>query len=62
MPRTELIELARLCAKQARLTTAKDVATVLWRIAQEYQEKAAKLDRRNLPDLGPPPEVLTPAA
>jgi hypothetical protein len=27
----------------------------LWKMAQEYQRKAAALDGGKLPDLGPPP-------
>jgi hypothetical protein len=44
MTREQLIEIARLCVRQAYLTSTKDVAAVLWRMAQEYFEKAANLD------------------
>jgi hypothetical protein len=52
----ELVELARLCANNARIASTTDVAAVLWRIAREYQEKAAKLDGDKLPDIGKPPQ------
>ena len=33
----DLVELARMCARNARITTSKDVADELWRMAKEYQ-------------------------
>ncbi len=58
MKHIQLVELARLCAKQARAATAKDVATTLWRMAREYQGKAARLDGGNIPDIGEkPPDI-----
>jgi len=54
----QLVELARLCANQARATSAKDVAATLWRMAQEYQQKAARLDSGKLPDIGEKPSDL----
>ena len=54
----QLVELARLCANQARATSAKDVAATLWRMAQEYQRKAARLDSGKLPDIGEKPSDL----
>jgi hypothetical protein len=54
----EMIEVARLCANNARIASTKDAAAVLWRIAREYQEKAAKLDGDKLPDIGMPPRRL----
>ena len=53
-----LVELARICAAQSRLTTSKEVAQALWRLAKEYLERAAKLDCRRLPDIGDPPSLL----
>jgi hypothetical protein len=38
-----------------RATSAKDVAVTLWRMAQEYQQKAARLDSGKLPDIGEKP-------
>jgi len=54
----EALQLAHMCAVNARLTTEKDVARELWKMAQEYQAEAAKLDSGTLPDLGPPPAGL----
>lgn len=39
----DLVELARLCARNSRIATSRDVAEELWRMAKEYQEQAAKL-------------------
>jgi hypothetical protein len=39
----DLVELARLCARNSRIATSRDVADELWRMAKEYQEMAAKL-------------------
>ena len=50
-----LAELARICAQQANYTRDREVARELWRMALEYQTKAAALDRGKLPDIGPPP-------
>lgn len=48
----EFTELARLCWRQAHLAQTPDVALELRQMAREYQEKAARLDGGNLPDLG----------
>jgi hypothetical protein len=53
----ELLELARSSAHQARITSSRDVVAVLWRMAEEYQEEAAKLDGGKLPDIGEPPDL-----
>jgi hypothetical protein len=50
-----LVVLAKICAQQARITQVRDVARELWRMALEYQHKAAALDSGRLPDIGPPP-------
>jgi hypothetical protein len=53
----ELLELARICARNARLPmTTKVVAAELWKMAKDYQARAAQLDSGNPPDIGPPPE------
>jgi hypothetical protein len=39
----ELVELAILCARNARMTTSREVAEELWRMAKEYQAEAAQL-------------------
>jgi len=46
----DLVELARLCARNARITTNREVADELWRMAKEYQAKAATLG--DFPDIG----------
>jgi hypothetical protein len=47
--------LARLCANNARLAQTKEVAAELWKMARQYQVKAAKLDGGKAPDIGNPP-------
>lgn len=54
----DLEELAKVCAAQARLTQSRDVAASLWKMARDYQERAAKLDGGKLPDIGEPPDLL----
>ena len=51
----DLAELAKICARHARGATNKDVATVLWKMAEDYQSEAAKLDSAKSPDIGQPP-------
>jgi hypothetical protein len=51
-------ELARLCAAQARLTNSRDVATALWKMAKDHQERAAQLDSGRLPDIGARPDLM----
>ncbi len=46
----DLVELARLCVRNARITTNIEVADELWRMAKEYQAKAAILG--DFPDIG----------
>ena len=48
----QLVELARTCWRQAGITTSKEVADVLRRMAKEYQQKAAQLDSGKVPDIG----------
>ena len=45
-----VVELASLCARNARITTSKDVADELWRMAREYRDQAARLGEA--PELG----------
>ena len=52
---SEAFELAIMCARNARLSSNKEVARELWKMAQEYRAEAAKLDNGGLPDLGNPP-------
>ena len=53
-----LVELARICANQAHFTADRAVARELWRMALQYQHKAAALDNARPPDVGPPPACL----
>jgi len=39
----DLVELARMCTRNARITTSRDVADELWRMAKEYQAQAAEM-------------------
>ncbi len=55
----QLIEVAAMCARQARLSTSKDVALHLWRMAKEHQERAAKLGGGKLSDIGDPPRWIS---
>jgi hypothetical protein len=51
----DLVELANICARHSRDATNKDVAAVLWKMAEDYQSEAMKLDRGKSPDIGEPP-------
>ena len=60
MPPTyeDLVELANTCARHARTPlTSKEVAAELWKMATEYQERAARLNGGKTPDIGPPPQL-----
>jgi hypothetical protein len=54
----DLVELARICAKNSYAANTKEVAAELWKMAREYQERAAKLDSGKLPDIGKLPPWL----
>jgi hypothetical protein len=58
----ELVDLAMTCAKQAHITTSKDVAHELWRMAVGYQQQAAHLNAGKIPDIGEKPAHLRPIA
>jgi hypothetical protein len=47
-----LVELARICSRQASLVEREDVARTLRRMAREYAQEAAKLDDGKIPDIG----------
>jgi len=49
------VELAKICARHTRGATNKDVAAVLWKMAEDYQSEAVKLDSGKSPDIGEPP-------
>jgi hypothetical protein len=51
----DLAELAKICARRARGATDKDVATVLWKMAEDYQAEAVKLASGKSSDIGEPP-------
>ena len=55
METTDLVELARLCVRNARITMNSEVADELWRMAKEYQAQAAKLG--DFPDIGDEPPL-----
>jgi hypothetical protein len=55
-PYDDLVELAKECARQARFTANREVALELWRMAREYQTKAATLGKP--PEIGAPPTRL----
>jgi hypothetical protein len=42
MPTHEEAELAKIRARHARVVTNKDVASALWKIAEDYQSEPAK--------------------
>jgi hypothetical protein len=48
----EMVELARICWRQSRVTQSEDVACLFHKMAREFQEAAARLDSGKLPDLG----------
>jgi hypothetical protein len=50
-----LLELARICARQAWLSSTPQVAGELWRMAKEYQARAAEHDSSVELDIGDPP-------
>jgi len=55
---SEVLELAMMSARNARCASTKQAARELWKIAQEYQAEAAKLDNGRMPDIGEPPQEL----
>jgi hypothetical protein len=46
------LELAVMCARNARISTTTEVARELWKMAQEYQTEVANLDSGRLPEPG----------
>ena len=58
----DLVDLVRICARNAYLTNSNDVAAALWEMAVEYRDKAAKLDSSRVPDIGEPPPRLRRSA
>ena len=55
----ELVDLANLCAFNARVeSTDRRIAEELWKMALEYRARAAKADNGRNPDIGEPPDFL----
>jgi hypothetical protein len=52
----DLIELARLCLRQAAATSNPAAATELRRMASEYQARATALDEARMPDAAALPQ------
>jgi hypothetical protein len=48
----ELVELARICLKQAREAKNPSVSAELRQLAKGYQIRAASMDNGKLPDIG----------
>jgi hypothetical protein len=48
----DMVELAKICLRQARASANPEVAKELRRLAKQYQERAADLDGGILPDIG----------
>lgn len=48
----ELVELAKLCLFESKVTKARDVAAEFRRMAKDYQKRAAEIDSGRLPDIG----------
>jgi hypothetical protein len=53
-----LVEMARICAKNAHIASSKEIAAELWKTATEYRDKAANLHGGAAPDIGQPPYWL----
>ena len=47
----DLVQLACICRRQARIARNPEVAGVLRQMAEEYQEKAAHFDDGETPDM-----------
>jgi hypothetical protein len=48
----DLVELARICLKQARVAKNPSVSAELRHLAKGYQVRAALMDKGRLPDIG----------
>jgi hypothetical protein len=48
----DLVELARICLKQAREAKTPSVSAELRHLAKGYQLRAASMDNGKLPDIG----------
>jgi len=54
-----LVQLARMSARQAWLSSNPEVADLLWRMAKEYQAQAAEHAEAAKLDIGNPPPWAT---
>ena len=54
----DLIDMAELCARNARAANSQGAARTLWKMATEYAQRAAKLDNGRMPNIGDPPAIL----
>lgn len=48
----DLVELARLCRRQAQMAQTEAVARTFRQMATEYLQEAANLDGGEVPDIG----------
>ncbi len=53
MPTTyaDYLELARICWRQSKIATTSEVSRTLRQMAQKYEQEAAKLNGRKVPNL-----------
>jgi hypothetical protein len=56
----DLVELAKLCARNSRISTSGEVARELWQMAKEYQAEASKLG--DFPEIDEAPPHLAKTA
>jgi hypothetical protein len=47
----DLVQLARICMRQARIARCPEVADTLRQMAEEYQDKAVTLGGGTVPDI-----------
>lgn len=47
----DLVQLARICLRQARISRTPEVAHAFRQMAEEYQEKAANLSNGETPNM-----------
>jgi hypothetical protein len=52
-----LVEMARICLKQAREAKNPSVSAELMHLARGYQMRAASMDNGRLPDIGELPDL-----
>jgi hypothetical protein len=47
----DLVELAKVCLRQAHKTKSRNLAAKLRRMAKDYQKRAAEFNSGKLPDI-----------